>query len=58
MHHTIAINSDTTLPQTQRSKVFESKKRSVLNIAERNKDVIPQYRTILGHGPGAFGAGS
>lgn len=53
-----AANSDTTLPQTHRSKVFESKKLSVLNIAEKNKDKIPQYRTILGHGPGTYGYGS
>jgi len=39
-------------PQSHRSKVFETKKFSVLNIATKQQDKLPQYKTILGHGQG------
>lgn len=46
------------MPATQWSKVFESKKLSVIQIADKNKDLIPHYKTILGQGGGTFGGGS
>ena len=36
------------VPHSHRSKIFESKKLSVLNIATRINDHVAQYKTILG----------
>lgn len=47
-----------TMPATQWSKVFESKKMSVMQIAAQNKDRMPHYKTILGQGGGTFGGGA
>jgi len=47
-----ATNATLDAPQSHRSKVFETKKFSVLNIAAKQQDKLPQYKTILGHGQG------